>query len=68
MCDYFDWGRDDEDREEAYQSFRIALTKQFNTKYGTDFNNLPAWQSLCERLGVNPVPSKIKQCREVCHF
>jgi hypothetical protein len=66
MCDHFGWARDDDDREDAFQSFRIALTKEFNKKYGTDLNNLAAWQKLCVRLGIDPVPAKIKQCREVC--
>jgi hypothetical protein len=66
MCDNFDWGCDNEDCEEAYQSFQIALAKQFNAKYGTDFNDLAAWKSLCEDLGIDPIPSEIKQCREVC--
>jgi len=65
MCDFFEWKRGDDERDEAFQSFRIALTKQFNTKYGTDVDDLAAWQSLCVRLGIDPVPSKIKQCREV---
>jgi hypothetical protein len=66
MCDHFDWDRDDVDRDDAFQSFRIALTEEFNTKYGTDANSLAAWQLLCVRLGVDPVPAEIKQCREVC--
>jgi len=66
MCNHFHWNRYDEDREDAYQSFRIALTKEFNNKYGTDVDDLAAWQSLCVRLGVDPVPEKIKQCRQVC--
>jgi len=66
MCKHFHWDRDDEDQEEAYQAFRIALTKEFNNKYGTDVNELAAWQSLCVRLGVDPIPEKIKQCRQVC--
>lgn len=65
MCDHFEWDRNNDDRKDAYKSFRIAITKTFNAKYGTDVENLAAWQSLCFRLGVDPIPSKIKQCREV---
>ena len=66
MRDHFQWDRGDDDHDSAFQSFRIALTEEFNTKYGTDANNLAAWQLLCVRLGVDPVPAKIKQCREAC--
>ena len=66
MCDHFDWVRYGDDREDAFQSFRIALTKEFNTQYGTDVDNLAAWQKLCVRLGTDPVPQKIRECREVC--
>ncbi|KIM36959.1 hypothetical protein M413DRAFT_424108 [Hebeloma cylindrosporum] len=65
MCDQFGWVRDDDDRDDAFQSFRVALTKEFNEIYGLDVNNLAAWQLLCVRLGVDPVPAKIKECRAI---
>ncbi|KDR67190.1 hypothetical protein GALMADRAFT_258585 [Galerina marginata CBS 339.88] len=65
MCDLFDWERDTPDRQDAFALFRIALTQQFNAIYGSDANNLAAWQLLCLRLGVDPMPSNIKECRRI---
>lgn len=66
MCDFYGWERNDDERDEAFAAFRIALTRQFNTTFGTDANSLTSWQSLCIRLGVNPVPETMNACRDVC--
>jgi len=65
MCDQFGWEKEDLEREEAHELFRDALTKQFNSSFGTDANNLEAWQNLCAILNVDPVPTALKECREV---
>ncbi|KAF8798628.1 hypothetical protein BYT27DRAFT_6897267 [Phlegmacium glaucopus] len=65
MCDRFRWDREDPVREEAHEAFRDALTKQFNSKYGTDVNNLASWQLLCDKLQVSPIPDNLKECRKI---
>ncbi|KAI1792899.1 hypothetical protein LXA43DRAFT_972240 [Ganoderma leucocontextum] len=64
MCDSFGWhDRDDEERELARDRLRDAMVKQFNNVYGTDVDDLVAWQDLCRALELDPVPSKLRQCR-----
>ncbi|KAF8880357.1 hypothetical protein CPB84DRAFT_1632391, partial [Gymnopilus junonius] len=65
LCSFFGWSRGDANREDAYKSFRIALTKQFNTVYGTDAESLESWQLLCAKVGAHPVPNSLKKCREI---
>jgi hypothetical protein len=65
MRNFFNWQRDDDINEEAYNNFRIALTQQFNTKYGRDAESLASWQLLCGQIGVNPIPNTLKECRQV---
>ncbi|KAF8880361.1 WD40-repeat-containing domain protein [Gymnopilus junonius] len=65
LCSFFGWKRGDNNREDAYQSFRIALTEQFNTVYGTDAESLEGWQLLCAKVGVDPIPDSLKKCREI---
>ncbi|KAF8161658.1 hypothetical protein B0H34DRAFT_767235 [Crassisporium funariophilum] len=65
MCDSFGWDRGDEDRDNAHQEFRVALTQQFNTNFGTDVEDLAAWQRLCGRLGISPIPETLKRCRAI---
>ncbi|KAF8951643.1 hypothetical protein BDZ97DRAFT_1931980 [Flammula alnicola] len=61
MC--FRWKKDK--KEDAYDKFRIALTKQFNTDYGTDSDDINACQGLCARLCVGPIPQTLKECRRM---
>jgi len=65
LCDHFNWERHDYERESAYDEFKDALTQQFNANYGTDAEDLDAWQNLCIRLNIEPVPSTLKRCRQV---
>lgn len=65
MCDHFRWGRESYGKEQARDRLKDALTREFNDIYGTDINDINAWKKLCGVLGINPVPEKLKQCREV---
>lgn len=65
LCDHLNWKRDDDERVLAYKDFQDALTRQFNANYGTDAEDLNAWQNLCIRLNIDPVPSSLKRCRQV---
>ncbi len=37
---FFDWDRDDPEREEAYDGFKTALVQQFNSLYRTEVNDI----------------------------
>lgn len=60
-----EWERGDDERDSAYQEFKDALTQQFNANYGTDAEDINAWQNLCGRLNIEPVPTTLKRCRQV---
>ncbi|KAH6915645.1 hypothetical protein BKA70DRAFT_1092259 [Coprinopsis sp. MPI-PUGE-AT-0042] len=51
-------------REAAHALFKDALVHEFNRKYGKDENDLEAWQTLCKRVGMKPIPEKLDECRE----
>ncbi len=68
MCRFFEWGRYDDERQEARELFQNALTQEFNKIYGTDVNKLASWQALCRVLEISPVPDELKECRAVSHF
>ncbi|KAI0942428.1 hypothetical protein AcW1_003061 [Taiwanofungus camphoratus] len=63
MCDFFNWDRNDEERNEAHSLFKDAITQQFNRIYGTDVNDVKNWQSLCKVIGIVPVPERLQDCR-----
>ncbi|TFK21860.1 hypothetical protein FA15DRAFT_706874 [Coprinopsis marcescibilis] len=63
LCRHKQWGRYDADRDEAHENFKSALVREFNLNYGTEAS-LEGWQALCERLGVDPIPTTLKAARE----
>ncbi|KAF8181847.1 hypothetical protein BJ912DRAFT_928858 [Pholiota molesta] len=63
LCDTFGWERHSAERDTAYQAFSTALTLEFNANFGTEVDNLESWQSLARHMGIVPVPSKLKACR-----
>ncbi|OQU93956.1 hypothetical protein CLAIMM_00389 [Cladophialophora immunda] len=44
MCDDFEWDKDHDERREARERFKSAMVLQFNKLYGTDEEDLNAWQ------------------------
>ncbi len=48
----YGWQRGDSDGERAWLGFRLALVKEFNRLFGTDPNDLLAWQTLCMIVGA----------------
>lgn len=66
MCRQLGWRSEDEEKEKAHEAFKIALTQQFNDFYGTEITDIVAWQNLCRRLEVEPIPEKLEECRDVC--
>lgn len=65
MCKVLHLAPKSDEREEARAAFKDALTQEFNTIYGTDVNSLASWQALCARIGISPIPTTLKQCRQV---
>jgi len=65
MCDFFGWEKDDEEKATAREGFRDAVTKQFNSEYGTDENDISAWWNLCRVLEIVPIPEDLYACRDV---
>jgi hypothetical protein len=65
MCDDFGWDSDDYEMREARRNFKSAMVQKFNDIYGTDVGDLNSWQHLCHVLDIEPVPTKLKKCREV---
>lgn len=65
---FFGWPRhpaECSERDLARNRMRDAMVKQFNNVYGTDVDDLVAWQNLCRALEVDPIPSKMRKCRTV---
>ncbi|PPR03688.1 hypothetical protein CVT24_007409 [Panaeolus cyanescens] len=42
-----------------------ALTKQFNEVYGTNLDDYSAWYTLLSRIGINPIPSTVSECKKI---
>ncbi|KAF5341043.1 hypothetical protein D9611_005931 [Ephemerocybe angulata] len=68
LCRFMRWRRDSPEQGQAWQDFRKALVLQFNANFGTDAESVKAWWTLCQTLGIKPVPRKMKDAREaVCN-
>ncbi|KAF9471705.1 hypothetical protein BDN70DRAFT_767230, partial [Pholiota conissans] len=65
LCDELGWEKNEPQRTQAHKEFKNALTRQFNTNYGTEKNSLESWQALCKHLGANPVPKTLNRCRQM---
>lgn len=65
MCDTFDWNREDPERQQAHDDFKIALVQQFNTLYGTEVEDIHAWRGLCLALEIFPLPEDVNKSKEV---
>ncbi|KAH7884267.1 hypothetical protein F5I97DRAFT_1811764 [Phlebopus sp. FC_14] len=65
LCNQYGWKKGDQGREEAFEGYRKALSIQFNNTYGSNENGLQEWQKLCEAIGINPIPTNMKDCREI---
>ena len=65
MCDFFEWDRDDDAREEAHDAFKTALVQQFNSLYGTDVDDVESWRGLFHALNIFPHPENRKEAKKV---
>lgn len=50
---------------EGKRQLNTALVRQFNTRFGTDKNDIASWHALCHVLDI-PAPNSLEACREVC--
>lgn len=66
MCDFFAWDRDSDERKKARQAFKDAMVIRFNGLYGTDTSDIENWHKLCVAVRIEPLPSTIAKCKEVC--
>ncbi|KIM42846.1 hypothetical protein M413DRAFT_10279 [Hebeloma cylindrosporum] len=73
LCKFFGWQpkeaafrKTDDARKYwvARRAFNNAMTKQFNSIYGTDFGDLSSWKNLCKVLGIVPIPDGLEECRD----
>lgn len=65
MCDEYEWKNSDKQKRDARKGIKDALTLQFNAIYGTDVDDLSAWQNLCRVLQFPNVPDDLSLCRQV---
>lgn len=49
----------------ARAGFFDAFRGEFDSLFGSDVEEFTTWKSLCETLGVYPIPDTITQCRKV---
>ncbi|KAJ2936221.1 hypothetical protein H1R20_g870, partial [Candolleomyces eurysporus] len=68
LCSTMDWKRGGLEALEARADFGRAIVSQFNYTYGEDADDLSAWQRLCRRIGIDPIPDKLEEAKErVCN-
>ncbi|KAF7337321.1 Zinc finger, C2H2-like [Mycena sanguinolenta] len=63
LCRLYGFRRGNPDAEVAYQGYQRALTRAFQTFYGTDVDDLATLQSLCRVLEVAPIPQTVWDCQ-----
>jgi hypothetical protein len=68
LCDHQRWKRDDPKKIEARDKLGDAMTLRFNTIYGTDVDDIGAWQHLCRVLDISPAPDSLEECRNVSNL
>lgn len=61
MCDQLQWGEDEE--EDAEMELEIAVAKTFDIVYGTDVEELAAWQKLHRVVHDGAAPGELETCR-----
>ena len=59
------WKRGDPEGEKAWLGFQLALVKDFNRWFGTDPNDLLAWQTLCITIGSREKLTTCDACDQV---
>ena len=62
---FYGWRRGDPEGNTAWLGFRLALVKEFNRLFGTDPNDLLAWQTLCTFIGIRERFTTCDDCVQV---
>lgn len=65
MCALLQWNADDPEREDAIVGLHGAVANTFDMIYGTDVDDLSAWQKLHMSLYDGPAPRTLQDCRDV---
>lgn len=70
MCDHFHWVKDGRgeyppEKITAHAAFRMAMVEAFNDKFGTDVGDKKSWESICDLLGIDPLPENVKDMKKV---
>jgi hypothetical protein len=47
--------------------FADGMAVEFGERYGNRMDDLRAWQKLCEAVGVDDVPTKVRDCQEIIY-
>ncbi|KAJ7232324.1 hypothetical protein B0H12DRAFT_1029036, partial [Mycena haematopus] len=63
LCHLYGFRRGDPDADAAYAGYQIAMTKAFESFFGTDVNDLGTLQSLCRVLELDPIPDTVWGCQ-----
>lgn len=61
------WKPEGKKEKAANNAFRAALGRQFSYQYGTSDNKLENLQRLCQKLGVDPIPTNVAACKKVTY-
>ena len=61
----YGWRRGNAEGDGAWLGFRLALVKEFNRLFGTDPNDLLAWQTLCTFIGIRKTFNNCEDCIQV---
>ncbi|TFK67466.1 hypothetical protein BDN72DRAFT_879641 [Pluteus cervinus] len=67
---FMDWRPQDRapDFVDAQGRYKASISSQFNKIYGTDVNDLTAWQNLCRVIDIAPIPNDLERCRKKVAF
>jgi hypothetical protein len=57
--------RDDPESRALDEDFGKAMVAEFGIKFGSNMNDLSAWQRLCKRIGIEPIPTTLAKARRV---
>lgn len=57
------WGK----HSAQYRDERTLCYQQETLVAFGDGSNLEKWQRLCEEVGIEEIPTSIKECRKVCY-
>jgi len=59
------WKKGSSESDKAWEDYRTALVRQFNTSFSSDDNDLDAWHALLRHIGITKLPGTAKGCKEL---